>query len=284
MNIWLIPLLSLAGAFAGAFLALWLLRRRPEDSRAGLEPLFERGERTVREEAAAVRRDAAAHAKEQRGELATLLGGFGQQLHAQQEALRGVVSERLDGFAQELRAQNQRLAESQQRFLADARSGREEQAQSLQRFGDSQKQALAALTETQSWQAETLRAAVDAGLLALRTENAQKLEEMRRTVDEKLHDTLEKRLGESFKLVSDRLEQVHKGLGEMQSLATGEGRQVPTTSMPIFSGSIFSAAATMGSAQAAFSAMMATLSLSRPRVFFMMAPTVPSRMKSTLPR
>ena len=223
MNIWLIPMLSLAGAFAGAFLALWLLRRRPEDSRAGLEPLFERGERTVREEAAAVRRDAAAHAKEQRGELATLLGGFGQQLHAQQEALRGVVSERLDGFAQELRAQNQRLAESQQRFLADARSGREEQAQSLQRFGDSQKQALAALTETQSRQAETLRAAVDAGLLALRTESAQKLEEMRRTVDEKLHDTLEKRLGESFKLVSDRLEQVHKGLGEMQSLATGVG-------------------------------------------------------------
>lgn len=223
MNIWLIPLLSLAGAFAGAFLALWLLRRRPEDSRAGLEPLFERGERAVREEAAATRRDAATHAKEQRGELATLLGGFGQQLHAQQEALRAVVSERLDGFAQELRAQNQRLAESQQRFLADARSGREEQAQNLQRFGDSQKQALAALTETQTKQAETLRAAVDAGLLALRTENAQKLEEMRRTVDEKLHDTLEKRLGESFKLVSDRLEQVHKGLGEMQGLATGVG-------------------------------------------------------------
>jgi len=223
MNIWLPPLLSLTGAFIGALLAVWLLRRRPEDPRTGLEPLFERGERAVREEAAATRRDAAAHAKEQRGELATLLGGFGQQLHAQQEALRAVVSERLDGFAQELRAQNQRLAESQQRFLADARSGREEQAQSLQRFGDSQKQALAALTETQTRQAETLRAAVDAGLLALRTENAQKLEEMRRTVDEKLHDTLEKRLGESFKLVSDRLEQVHKGLGEMQGLATGVG-------------------------------------------------------------
>ena len=53
--------------------------------------------------------------------------------------------------------------------------------------------------------------------------NERKLDEMRKTVDEKLHDTLEKRLGESFKLVSDRLESVHKGLGEMQVLATGVG-------------------------------------------------------------
>jgi DNA recombination protein RmuC len=53
--------------------------------------------------------------------------------------------------------------------------------------------------------------------------NEKKLEEMRKTVDEKLHETLEKRLGESFKLVSDRLEAVHKGLGEMQHLATGVG-------------------------------------------------------------
>ena len=53
--------------------------------------------------------------------------------------------------------------------------------------------------------------------------NATRLEEMRRTVDEKLHATLEQRLGESFKLVSDRLEQVHRGLGEMQTLAAGVG-------------------------------------------------------------
>ena len=57
----------------------------------------------------------------------------------------------------------------------------------------------------------------------LREGNARKLDEMGRTVDEKLHDTLEKRLGESFKLVSDRLDTVHKGLGEMQQLATGVG-------------------------------------------------------------
>lgn len=58
---------------------------------------------------------------------------------------------------------------------------------------------------------------------AIRTENSNKLDEMRKTVDEKLHETLEKRLGDSFKIVSDRLEQVHRGLGEMQSLATGVG-------------------------------------------------------------
>ena len=57
----------------------------------------------------------------------------------------------------------------------------------------------------------------------MRTENAEKLELMRATVDEKLQTTLESRLGASFKQVSDRLEQVHKGLGEMQSLATGVG-------------------------------------------------------------
>ena len=68
-----------------------------------------------------------------------------------------------------------------------------------------------------------LRETVDAKLNQLRESNEAKLEEMRRTVDEKLHDTLEKRLGESFKLVSDQLEAVQSGLGEMRSLATGVG-------------------------------------------------------------
>ncbi len=68
-----------------------------------------------------------------------------------------------------------------------------------------------------------LRETVDEKLNQLRESNEAKLEEMRRTVDEKLHDTLEKRLGESFKLVSDQLEAVQSGLGEMRSLATGVG-------------------------------------------------------------
>jgi len=72
-----------------------------------------------------------------------------------------------------------------------------------------------------------LKSAVDGALKvelgAIRTESSAKLEAIRLTVDEKLHATLEQRLGDSFKLVSERLEQVHRGIGEMQSLATGVG-------------------------------------------------------------
>ena len=70
---------------------------------------------------------------------------------------------------------------------------------------------------------ERLKLSVEGRLAAIQADNASKLEEMRRTVDEKLHATLEQRLGESFKLVSERLEQVHRGLGEMQTLAAGVG-------------------------------------------------------------
>ena len=70
---------------------------------------------------------------------------------------------------------------------------------------------------------ERMRATLDGGMERIRQENGQKLEEMRRTVDEKLHDTLDKRLNQSFAQVSDRLEQVYKSLGEVHSLAAGVG-------------------------------------------------------------
>ena len=79
------------------------------------------------------------------------------------------------------------------------------------------------LTEKGERKADELRIAVEGKLKELQADNTVKLEEMRRTVDEKLQDTLDRRLGESFKQVSDRLEQVHQGLGEMQTLATGVG-------------------------------------------------------------
>src|SRR2546430_12803798 len=70
---------------------------------------------------------------------------------------------------------------------------------------------------------ESVRGIVDLRLKQLQDDNAKKIDKMRATVDEKLQGTLEKRLDESFKLVSDRLEQVHKGLGAMQHLASDVG-------------------------------------------------------------
>ena len=70
---------------------------------------------------------------------------------------------------------------------------------------------------------DKIRNTVEDRLILLQKDNSEKLEKMRVTVDEKLHDTLEKRLGESFKVVNDRLESVYKGLGEMQTLAQGVG-------------------------------------------------------------
>ncbi|MGA9756153.1 MAG: DNA recombination protein RmuC [Desulfobaccales bacterium] len=79
------------------------------------------------------------------------------------------------------------------------------------------------LTESNQGALDRIRLTFDSRVKELQEGNEKRLDEMRKTVDEKLHDTLEKRLGESFKLVSDRLEAVHKGLGEMQHLATGVG-------------------------------------------------------------
>ena len=79
------------------------------------------------------------------------------------------------------------------------------------------------LLETVHARLENIRQSVSSELEKVRTDNAAQLEEMRKTVDEKLHETLEKRLGERFELVSKRLEDVARGLGEMQQLATGVG-------------------------------------------------------------
>lgn len=129
-----------------------------------------------------------------------------------------------DKFAQTLRTE---IGES-------SRAGRAELADNVTRMQQTvgaqitdiaklQNDQLVKLTEVNERKLGEVRATLEAKLKELQTDNAAKLEEMRRTVDEKLHQTLEKRLGESFKLVSDRLEAVHKGLGEMQTLATGVG-------------------------------------------------------------
>lgn len=137
------------------------------------------------------------------------------------------IKSRLDTLA----AQNERLERELRAELAQARSENAQQAQtarsevsaSLSQFARTQQQQLSTLIQTNEQRLEAVRASVEQRLEALRNDNAHKLEQIRSTVDEKLHATLEQRLGESFKLVSDRLEQVHKGLGEMQTLATGVG-------------------------------------------------------------
>ncbi len=93
------------------------------------------------------------------------------------------------------------------------------QKQQMDSFG----KQLHQLTVQNDQRMQELRNVLEKRLHALQEDNSQKLEKMRATVDEKLHATLEKRLGDSFKVVSDRLESVHKGLGEMQTLASGVG-------------------------------------------------------------
>lgn len=100
---------------------------------------------------------------------------------------------------------------------------RQELANNLHQTREALEKRLDALKDKNDGQLENIRKTVESKLEGLQKDNAEKLEKMRLTVDEKLQSTLEKRLGESFKVVSDRLEAVHKGLGEMQNLATGVG-------------------------------------------------------------
>src|SRR6185436_14350421 len=103
------------------------------------------------------------------------------------------------------------------------REAREELSRNLATFSQTLTTQMGSAATVQNAQFETLRGAVEQQLGRIQQDNSAKLEQMRQTVDEKLHATLEKRLSESFKQVSDRLEQVHKGLGEMQTLAAGVG-------------------------------------------------------------
>lgn len=104
-----------------------------------------------------------------------------------------------------------------------AQQERAELARSFKSFEDSVQIRLSELTATTEKKIESVRFTMDEKLREIHEDNARQLDRMRETVDEKLHTTLETRLGEAFKLVSERLEQVQKGLGEMQSLANGVG-------------------------------------------------------------
>ena len=143
-------------------------------------------------------------------------GGQAEALQSRLETI-GMQVERLE---RELRAE---LAQARAESAQNAKTGREELTHSLGEFARTLQQQVSTLTHSNEQRLEAVRGTVEQRLELLRGDNAQKLEQIRATVDEKLHAALEQRLGESFKLVSDRLEQVHKGLGEMQTLATGVG-------------------------------------------------------------
>jgi DNA recombination protein RmuC len=109
------------------------------------------------------------------------------------------------------------------RERATAKEARDDLSRALATFSQTISTQMGSIATMQNAQFETLRQAVEQRLERIQQDNAAKLEQMRQTVDEKLHATLEQRLSASFKQVSERLEQVHKGLGEMQTLATGVG-------------------------------------------------------------
>lgn len=111
-----------------------------------------------------------------------------------------------------------------ERTLRDEqRAARAELADTLDRMGGQLRQSLSALTADNEKRLGEVRGALDTQLKALQTDNAAQLEKMRATVDEKLQATLETRLNQSFAQISERLEAVQRGLGEMQTLATGVG-------------------------------------------------------------
>ncbi|HSH55766.1 MAG TPA: DNA recombination protein RmuC [Candidatus Limnocylindrales bacterium] len=117
-------------------------------------------------------------------------------------------------------ALRQEFAQSRRDYATANRDLREEVANGIFQTRDALDKRLEQMRDKNDEKLEQIRQTVEGRLESLQKDNADKLEKMRSTVDEKLQSTLEKRLGESFKQVSDRLEQVHKGLGEMQNLAS----------------------------------------------------------------
>ncbi len=150
-----------------------------------------------------------------------------QQLSAMREHTSVLAREQRDELGQSLfRVQTlmgEELKSVRETHSIEAQNARETLLTQLTQTTTQLVQQLQQLNETTERRMNHMRENVEQRLSSIETNNAKKLEEMRTTVDEKLHATLEKRLGESFKQVSDRLEQVHRGLGEMQNLAVGVG-------------------------------------------------------------
>ena len=209
MNVLMIALLIINLLFLVALLVVVLLRTG--GVQAGRAPAAD-----LRGVASEIRQDLSA----QRSELGSSLAGIGDRVHAGSQAalrsqgeLRSAVEARFDELRDANNAQldQVRIAVGE-RLQHTLKASLDENALRVQRLGEVH---VAKQAELQQVLREELE--------KLRTGNEAKLEKMRETVDEKLQGTLERRLGESFRLVSERLEQVQKGLGEMQTLAADVG-------------------------------------------------------------
>ncbi|MGJ7602918.1 DNA recombination protein RmuC [Variovorax sp. LT1R20] len=193
-------LLALAAlAVVQLVLVIWLLARRqpkPDHSEVLglLAAMGTANERTERE----LRREIGENSRGARQETAQAFATFQQSLVQQGAEATRTQNAQLDAFALQLA--------SLQKSLADTLNTQ-----------------LQGLSESNARRLAEVRTTMETQLAQLQQSNTAKLDEMRKTVDEKLQSTLEARLGESFKQVADRLEQVHKGLGEMQTLAVGVG-------------------------------------------------------------
>lgn len=232
------------------------LRRRVSIDPQSLSPQFDsviadnrRAEQSTRGEfgrqreessraAAALREEVTTNIKTGLETLLTRQSEAQQNIEAKLESSRTSVEEGLREFGN---TSETRLASIRQELNESAVQSRSEIRHGLADFRTAVNSALTSSSECQATQLsnfsmrldsvgqalvqqlDNIRTTVEAKLTALQNGNEQKLDEMRRTVDEKLEGTLERRLGESFKLVSERLDQVHKGLGEMQAMATSVG-------------------------------------------------------------
>jgi DNA recombination protein RmuC len=145
---------------------------------------------------------------------------FETRIQERFEALTGITRQTLDSLKVDINTQIGVMSLA----LKDQLEGNSYQIKNqFSALQESVSQQLVGLVQGSQHNAEQLRVALNERLAAIQQDNTTKLEEMRRTVDEKLHATLEQRLGESFKLVSERLEQVQAGLGEMKTLASSVG-------------------------------------------------------------
>jgi DNA recombination protein RmuC len=231
-------------------LLLMLLRKAPQvDVLASrldaFEKAQERTERAVREEVAQSRDELGKAAREQRQELTEAFKIFGESVVQRMMDVAGMQKGQLDAFSSQLasfaKASGERLDGVRAESATGAKQLREEVIAALKGITEATTRTMGELANVQKAQLEAMssaigklsdsnekkleavRVTVEDKLQSMQIDNAKQLDQMRQTVDEKLQGTLEKRLGESFKQVSERLEQVHKGLGEMQTLATGVG-------------------------------------------------------------